>query len=231
MVLGGLGIGLGTYGQPHLMVRFMALRDARALRLARWFTITWYTLVFGGMCLAGLAGHVLLASLPNPENVFFALTEQLFSPLVGAVLLAAVLSAIMSTADSQLLVAASAVAHDLKPGGWRHPMRASRLAVAALVLVSVLIALYLPERIFSRVLFAWSALGAAFGPLLFWRLARARVSAGGALASMLTGFGLSVALYLAPGTPGDVAERILPFLASLAVLWAARPRFAKMTPS
>lgn len=228
MVLGGLGIGLGTFGQPHLMVRFMALRDARALRTARLLTMVWYAIVFLGMCLAGLAGHVLLASLPNPENVFFALSEQLFSPLLNALLVAAVLSAIMSTADSQLLVAASAVAHDLRPSGWTHPMRASRLAVAGLVLLAVLIALYLPERIFSRVLFAWSALGAAFGPLLFWRLCGAAFTSRGALCSMLSGFGLSLVLYLAPDAPGDVAERIAPFMLSLAVLFALRPRSAKM---
>jgi sodium/proline symporter len=108
---------------------------------------------------------------------------------------------------------------------------AARVAVALLVVLSVLVALYLPEKIFSRVLFAWSALGAAFGPLLFWRLAGAAVSVPAALVSMLAGFALSVGLYLAPGTPGDWAERILPFAVALVLLCALRPRAVKMSPA
>lgn len=226
MVLGGLSIGFGTYGQPHLLVRFMALRDQRALRIARIVTIAWYAVVFTGMCLVGLAGHVLGLGAANPENVFFSLSDGLFSPVLGGILLAAVLSAIMSTADSQLLVAASSVAHDLGLGTRSGLSRlwVSRLSVAAVVLLAILVALYLPERIFSRVLFAWSALGAAFGPIVFFRLAGVRLRDGAVLAAMLTGFGLSVVLYLLPDTPGDVAERLLPFLVALAVLYLGREK-------
>jgi len=219
MVLGGLGIGLGTYGQPHLLVRFMALRDDRALRTARLMTIGWYTIVFGGMCLVGLAGRVLYGQLDNAENVFFALSGDLFTPVLGGVLLAAVLSAIMSTADSQLLVAASSVAYDLRPAARREAnhLLVSRLSVGAVVLAAVLVALFLPERIFSRVLFAWSALGAAFGPIVFYRLGGFRLRPGAVWAAMLAGFFSSVALYLLPDAPGDVAERLLPFFIAVAV--------------
>lgn len=136
VVAGGLSIGFGTYGQPHLMVRFMALRDEKALRQARAITILWYLVVFGGMCLAGLLGHVLLPAVANPETVFCALADSLFSPVLGAILLAAVLAAIMSTADSQLLVAASAIAHDLGLGRSRaqHRLSVSRLTIVGLVL-------------------------------------------------------------------------------------------------
>jgi len=147
------------------------------------------------------------------------LTGDLFAPVLGGVLLAAVLSAIMSTADSQLLVAASSVAHDLRPAAKRdaNSLLVSRLSVAAVVLAAVLVAVFLPEKIFSRVLFAWSALGAAFGPIVFFRLSGAGLRPGGVLAAMLTGFLSSIALYLLPDTPGDVAERILPFLAATLV--------------
>ena len=84
VVLGSLSIGFGTYGQPHLLVRFMALRDEKALRQARLITIAWYTVVFGGMCFLGLVGHVLHAGLDNPETVFFTLTESLFPTVIGA---------------------------------------------------------------------------------------------------------------------------------------------------
>lgn len=227
VVVGSLGIGFGTYGQPHLLVRFMALRDERALLNARLITIAWYLLVFAGMCFVGLAGRILHAGLENPETVFFTLTGSLFPPVLAGVLLAAVLSAIMSTADSQLLVAASALAHDLGLGGERRRMLVSRLAVLALVVLAVLVALYLPEAIFSRVLFAWNALGAAFGPVVFLRLAGVGLRPAGVLASVWTGFILSIAFYLLPDTPGDVLERVAPFFAALGVLWASSRRPAK----
>ena len=220
VILGSLGISFGTWGQPHLLVRFMALRDGRALRQARVITIVWYVVVFCGMCLLGLAGHLLHPAAGNPEAVFFTLIESLFHPLVGGVLLAAVLSAIMSTADSQLLVAASAIAHDLglSRGDPRRQLLVSRLTIVALVALACAVAMLLPERIFSRVLFAWSALGAAFGPTVFFRLAGRQPAPTAVLAAILTGFTLAVVAYLLPNTPGDVLERIGPFMAGLAVL-------------
>jgi sodium/proline symporter len=222
-ILGSLGIGFGTYGQPHLLVRFMALRDEKAMRQARLITIAWYSLVFLAMLFIGLAGHILHNAIDNPENIFFVLTESLFSPLIGAVVLAAVLSAIMSTADSQLLVAASAISHDLGlgRGNARRNLLISRLTIAGLVLLAVLVALFLPEKIFSRVLFAWSALGAAFGPILFCRLTGLKVRPGGVLASIIAGFALSVLFYLMPNTPGDVLERLAPFAIALLIALAS----------
>jgi sodium/proline symporter len=226
MIFGGLSIGLGTFGQPHLLVRFMALRDHKALRQARVITIAWYAVVFGGMVLLGLIGHVLHPGIDNPETIFFTLTDSLFTPVLGAILLAAVLSAIMSTADSQLLVAASAIAHDLGLGK-KHAQRSllvSRLTIVGLVIFAVIVALYLPEKIFSRVLFAWVALGAAFGPTLFMRLAGVQLKPIGVLLSILTGFGLAVVFYLMPNTTGDILERLAPFCVSFAVLMLFRQR-------
>jgi len=208
------------------MVRFMALRDERSLRQARIITIAWYLVVFGGMCVLGLVGHVLYPAHGNPEAILFALTDSLFTPVLGAILLAAVLSAIMSTADSQLLVAASAVSHDL--GLEYHSplskLTISRITMLVLAALAVAVAVYLPEKIFSRVLFAWTALGAAFGPTVFLRLAGCGLSPGAVLASILTGFFLAVLLYLMPNTPGDIAERLLPFCASLGVLLLYREK-------
>ncbi|MDX1459876.1 MAG: sodium/proline symporter [Xanthomonadales bacterium] len=225
-VIGSVGISLGTFGQPHLMVRFMALRDDKAMRQGRLITIAWYSLVFGAMYVVGLAGHVLQASLDNPETIFFSLTTELFPPLIGAIMLAAVLSAIMSTADSQLLVAASAISHDLGAGkgSAQRNLLVSRLTIAGLVVLAVAVALFLPERIFSRVLFAWSALGAAFGPVLLFRLAGRQPAPGAVLAAILCGFGLSVLFYLLPNTPGDVLERVAPFAIACLVLALERAR-------
>ena len=223
-IIGALSIGFGTYGQPHLLVRFMALRDEKSLRQARVITIAWYSIVFLSMLFLGLVGHVLHQAVENPETIFFVLTEGLFTPFLGAVLLAAVLSAIMSTADSQLLVAASAIDHDLGLGGGRpeRSLLISRLTIAFLVLFAVVVAIYLPERIFSRVLFAWIALGSAFGPTVFLRLGGMRLRPAGVFLSILTGFGLAVLFYLMPDTPGDVLERLAPFCAALAVLMLSR---------
>jgi len=97
----------------------------------------------------------------------------------------------MSTADSQLLVAASAIAYDLGFGKNRSTLLVSRLTIVALVILSVLVAIYLPETIFKRVLFAWIALGSAFGPTVFMRLAGVGLRPGTVLLSILTGFSLA----------------------------------------
>lgn len=232
-IVGNLAIGIGTFGQPHLLTRFMALRDQRALRQARWIATGWYALVFSGMCFLGLAGHILLPATATPENIFFELTALLFSPVVSGILLAAVLSAIMSTADSMLLVTASSLSIDIGlskrfPG---QQLLVSRASIVLVCLISVWVALALPATIFERVLFAWIAIGSAFGPLVFVRLAGIAVSANGILASMVTGFSLAVGLYLTPDAPGQVFERLLPFGAALCVLLLRRAPVDKTAPA
>jgi Na+/proline symporter len=232
VIVGGLAIGLGTYGQPHLMARIMALRDEKAMRQARLITIVWYLVVFLGMWFVGLVGHVLYAGLENNEQIFFVMLDGLFPTVVSAVLLAAVLSAIMSTADSQLLSAGAAIAHDLGFGGdnTKRLLLVSRLTIVGLVAVSVLVAINLPDKIFSRVLFAWMALGAAFGPTLFARLSGFRVKPVGVLISIVLGFGLTVILSFFPNAPGDIAERLIPFcIASfiLLIFKVSRPVISK----
>ena len=226
VIVGGLSIGIGTYGQPHLLVRFMALRDERALLQARWIVTFWYFVVFAGMILLGLAGRILLPELGDPETVFFNVNEELLPPIIGAVLLAAVLSAIMSTADSQLLVAAGVIAHDLGLGhlGRASLLRVSRIVIVLLVAAAVAVAVYLPESIFNRVLFAWIALGSAFGPLVFLRLAGYEAAPTAILLSILTGFSLSVLFYLMPDTPGEILERLAPFCCAFVVLVASTRR-------
>ncbi|MBL6812887.1 MAG: sodium/solute symporter, partial [Luminiphilus sp.] len=145
-VIGSLAISLGTFGQPHLMVRFMALKDHRARRSAARITLIWYLIVFSGMVLTGLVGRGAFDSLNNNEQVFFALSEQVLPPVLAGLLLAAVLSAIMSTADSQLLVCASTLSHDLTDEalkGSPRVLRRGRWAVVIVVVLAVLVALFL----------------------------------------------------------------------------------------
>ena len=224
--IGSLSISLGTFGQPHLMVRFMALKDHAARRTAARITLIWYLVVFSGMVLTGLVGRGIFDSLNNNEQVFFALSEQVLPPVLAGLLLAAVLSAIMSTADSQLLVCASTLSHDLSTEalkGSTRVLRRGRWAVVIVVLLAVLVALFLPAPIFSRVLFAWSALGAALGPTLFARLLGWQIPEVYRVTGVWMGFGLTVVLSLVPNTPGDILERLLPFVAhSLLLMWVRR---------
>lgn len=218
-VLGLLGIGIGYPGQPHVVNRFMALRDEKSLRQGRVIAIAWAVIVYAGMLTLGLSARLLLTDFGDSEQVMFRMAGDLLPPVVAGVMLAAVLSAIMSTADSQLLVAASAISYDwnLADGNPDGGLKKTRTTVVVVLLLATVLALVWRADIFSRVLFAWSALGAAFGPILIMRLIGRSVSAQGTLAAMLSGFGLTVLISWLPDMPGDFAERIVPFFIALAV--------------
>lgn len=227
-VAGLLGIGLGYPGQPHVVNRFMALRaEPGTLNTARAVAIGWAVLVFTGMLVVGWCGRVLYPGLEDKEAVFITAANELFHPVMSGILLAAVLSAIMSTADSQLLVAASSVTYDLGRGDDQQEsrLRKSRGVVVLLSAAAVSLALYGDKEIFSRVLFAWTAVGNAFGPLLLARVLGRSVPQRAALAAIVTGFVLSVAAYSFPPTKGW-AERIVPFALGLVIVWLSsrRPR-------
>jgi len=220
MIVGSICIGVGTFGQPHLMVRFMAIRDQKSLFEAGYITIVWYFIVFGGMCLLGLIGHILFPVIDDPELIFFAVTERVFPPAFAGILLASVLSAIMSTADSQLLVCASTISHDLGLSR-RFPSKElfiSRVTIAVIIVIAIAITLSVPSSIFDRVVFSWVALGSAFGPLVFVRLFGIKCGSYSVLMSITTGFGLAVSFSLLPNTIGDILERGMPFLLALFVL-------------
>ncbi|MFQ5983729.1 MAG: sodium/proline symporter, partial [Woeseiaceae bacterium] len=218
-VLGLLGIGIGYPGQPHVVNRFMALKDDKSLQQGRVIALTWAVLVYAGMLTLGFSARVLVADLGDAEQVMFRMAGDLLPPVVAGVMLAAVLSAIMSTADSQLLVASSAISYDwnLADGTIESGLSKSRTTVLVVLVLATILALVWRADIFSRVLFAWSSLGSAFGPILIMRLIGRSVSARATLAAMLTGFGLTVLISWFPETPGDFAERIVPFIAALAI--------------
>jgi len=216
LIWGYLGIGLGYPGQPHVVNRFMALAHEHSVRAARRYAMIWAVVVYAGMLFAGLAGRILVEQLQDPEEVFFHLTSELFSPVVAGVMIAAVLSAIMSTADSQLLVAASAISHDLAPRA-RSALARSRVIVLLLSAVSIAIALFTPKEIYDNVLFAWAALGAAFGPLLVLTLLRGPLSARGAILTMSFGFVAAVATHMGFTLTDEEKwiSRVLPYAVAL----------------
>jgi sodium/proline symporter len=227
-ILGTLGIGLGYPGQPHVVNRFMALRDARALRQARLIAIAWAVVIYSGMLALGLAGRVLYSGLVDPEQVLFEAANRLISPVVAGIMIAAVLSAIMSTADSQLLVAGSSISHDLAGASRRgsQSLARSRWVVMMISVLAVMLALAVPDTIFSRVLFAWHAIGSALGPPLVLALLRVRLTGRGVFRAMLAGFSLTVLLHWLPNlpNPGDAVERLLPLLVSGFIAYTLRDR-------
>lgn len=226
-VLGLLGIGIGYPGQPHVVNRFMALKDEKSLQQGRIIALTWAVIVYSGMLTLGFSARVLFADLGDSEQVLFKAASELLPPVVAGVMLAAVLSAIMSTADSQLLVASSAISYDwnLADDKIESGLSKSRMTVIVVLILATILALVWRADIFSRVLFAWSSLGSAFGPILVMRLIGRSVSAQGTLVAMLSGFGLTVLISWFPDMPGDFAERIVPFSVALAVAaGSSRPK-------
>lgn len=220
-VLGLLGIGIGYPGQPHVINRYMALQQGRSiLRRARVISIGWAVVVYAGMLLLGLCGRVLYPDLADPEVVLVVAANGLLPSVAAGVMIAAVLSAIMSTADSQLLVAASSITYDLEIGrssSWTLLSR-SRLVVLFLSVGAVGAALYGSQEIFSRVLFAWAAMGSAFAPLILLTVWRGPVSVGATLSAMTAGFLLSVMAYSLPASNWkDVFEHIVPWALALVI--------------
>ncbi len=224
-VLGLLGIGLGYPGQPHVVNRYMAVRDEQSLVVGRRISMAWALAVYAGMIALGWAMRVLEPSLATREDAFVRATEVLLSPVFAGVMIAALLSAIMSTVDSQLLVAASTISYDLIgragviPADQAAQLRRSRVTVLSVSLGALLVAAFVDETIFSSVLFAWTAMGSAFGPLLLVIVLVGRPPATAALSSMLAGFLLSVAAHLWSATNGGAFERVLPFVVALAIAW------------
>ena len=225
-LIGSLCVGLGQPGQPHVANRFMAARDQRAVRRGRIIAMVWVVLVFAGMALLGLAGRVLYSDIANPENLFFVATERLLPPVLSGIVIAAVLSAIMSTADSQLLSGAAAVSRDwsLERARKAVGLKTTYAAVIAMTVGATVIALYAPQSVFLRVLFAWHALGASFGPLVYMAVMGRQVKSAYALAVLLCGFTLTVLLHWQPDTPGDWAERLVPMIVSFGIAIAGSRR-------
>lgn len=222
-VIGLLGIGLGNPGQPHVVNRMMALKNQKAAQQAKAIAIGWSIVVICGMLIVGWCAKVLLAPITNNEQALLDVTNLLFPPIFAGIIIAAILSAIMSTADSQLLVSASAISYDIADNkNNNNSLLYSRLTVVVMCLISMLLALYAPADIFSRVLFAWNALGAAFGPLLIVKLMSKSISGRWAFMAIFSGFSLTVILSLVESAPGDFIERIIPFVVAFSFAWAGR---------
>lgn len=187
--------GLGYFGQPHILSRFMAIRSRNDLTVSRRIAMSWMILSLLGALATGVAGMLYFADSPleNHETVLIHLTQIAFNPWIGGILIAAILSAIMSTIDSQLLVCSSVVTEDFyrrwlrKDASNRELMLVGRLAVLAVALLAAIIALDPKSSVLGLVSYAWAGFGAAFGPVVLFSLFWRGYSRQGAIASILVG--------------------------------------------
>lgn len=196
-VISTVAWGLGYFGQPHIIVRFMAIKSVKETKQARRIGIGWMFLSLFGAIATALVGiayyHQNGLTLKNPETVFIALGQILFHPFIAGIMLAAILAAIMSTISSQLIVTSSALVEDIYKAVFKTNASDKQyvfLGRMAVLLVSVL-AMYLAweqdNKILDLVSFAWAGFGAAFGPIILLTLYWKKITNWGALAGMVAG--------------------------------------------
>ncbi|XBQ14892.1 MAG: sodium/proline symporter [Oceanicaulis sp.] len=248
--IGIASIGLGTYGQPHLLSRLMAVKDERARRRGFVVAMSWGVIVYIGMAAMALAGRAILPAVADGEALFYELAALLLPTVLAGIVIAAILSAVMSTVDSLLIAASSAAAHDLRLVKILRgrEVLVSRAVMAAICALAVILTLSLPATIFDRVLFSWSALGAAFGPVIVARVAGVEPKGWAILLAILAGFfttvlfyafgqagteglsGLPLLLAELAAIPGDPFERIAPWALPLLLVFTLRKRAAAPAP-
>lgn len=190
-----LAWGLGYFGQPHIITRFMAIKSTKEIPKARFVGMSWMVFALYGAIFTGFTGIAYYAEAPleNAETVFIAFTQELFNPWIAGILLAAILSAIMSTIDSQLLVSSSAVAEDFYKGIFRKNASqkelvwVGRIAVIIIAIIAIVIAQDPESRVLDLVGYAWAGFGAAFGPIIVLSLFWKRTTREGAIAGMVIG--------------------------------------------
>ena len=224
-ILSAASWGLGYFGQPHIIVRFMAIRSVREIKIARRIGMSWMIISLTGAIAVGLVGAAYIKSiggnLSDPETIFIFLSNTLFDPLVSGFLLAAILAAIMSTISSQLLVTSCSLTEDIyhtflrKKANDTELVLVGRLSIVAGALLAIFLAHNRDSSILSLVSNAWAGFGAAFGPVVLLSLFWARVTRQGALAGIVVG--ASAVLFWIYGdftinnqTPSDYIYEIVP---------------------
>lgn len=226
-ILGLLAWGFGYFGQPHIIVRFMAIRSSAELESARKIGISWMALGLLGAVLSGLIGFVYFnqtgAPLKDAETVFLDLGKILFHPFIVGIIISAVLAAIMSTISGQLLVSASSVTNDFifafykKEVSPKTQTLISRFAVVVVAIVATILAFLSNDTVLNVVGNAWAGFGASFGPVLLFSLYSKKMSALSALVGMLVG-GISVIAWIGFGLSSVVYELLPGFVfSSLAI--------------
>jgi len=196
-----LAWGLGYFGQPHILVRFMAADSVKSIPAARRIGMIWMILCLGGAVAVGFFGIAYFANNPalagpvsdNSERVFIELTKILFNPWVAGIVLSAILAAVMSTLSCQLLVCSSALTEDFykaflrKGASEKELVWVGRLMVLLIAIVAIVIASNPDSKVLGLVSYAWAGFGAAFGPVVILSLVWKGMTRNGALAGMVVG--------------------------------------------
>lgn len=210
-ILSGLAWGLGYFGMPHILVRFMAIKSSDLIKKSRIIATVWVVITLAAAVLVGIFGMAFLNSPGNEalktqfdsigdaERIFMFLSSSLLPALIAGIVLSAILAAIMSTADSQLLVTSSAVTNDMfklfkKNASEKTLMWVSRITVIVVAVIAYVIALDENSSVMGLVSYAWAGLGAAFGPAMLLSLFWKKMTMPGAVAGIIAG-GVSVVLW------------------------------------
>ncbi|TYK65485.1 sodium/proline symporter PutP [Colwellia echini] len=196
-IISAMSWGLGYFGQPHIIVRFMAIRSVKEMPKARRIGMSWMIVAIIGAMTTGLAGFAYVAKtgikLDDPETIFIVLSQVLFNPLIAGFLLAAILAAIMSTISSQLLVTSSSLTEDFykaflhREASEKKLVLVGRVSVFVVALVAIYLAYDRNSSILNLVSNAWAGFGAAFGPVVLGALYWKGMTRNGALAGMVSG--------------------------------------------
>ncbi len=220
--------GFGYFGQPHILVRFMAIRDPEEIKQSRLIAMIWVAISLAFGVIVGLVGRAYVPQFlegATSETVFMVMVDSLFHPVIAGVMLAAILAAIMSTADSQLLVSASAFTEDIyrlmfkADAGEKELVWMGRFTVIGISLLAYYFALDPESSVLDLVAYAWAGFGAAFGPAILFSLFSKKVTRNGVLAGMIVG-GITVIVWKQlTGGIFDLYEIVPGFVLSSIVIW------------
>lgn len=230
VIIGNLAWFFGYFGQPHIIVRFMAMRKPSDAKAGRFYGISWMFLSITGAVFVAIVGTVFfsqndyaITDQDSYETIFLDMAQVLFHPLIAGLVLTAVLAAIMSTMSSQLLIVSSSLIEDLwkmitkKNLPEKTLINLSRGAVVVIALLAAVLAINPSDSILGLVGFAWAGFGSAFGPLVLLSLYWKRLNATGAIAGMVTGAVVSMAWGMIPATSDIIYEMVPGFFSHLIV--------------
>ncbi|WP_367177921.1 sodium/proline symporter PutP [Ihubacter massiliensis] len=224
LLASALGWGLGYFGQPHILVRFMAIESPDMIHKSRVIAMIWVGITLAAAIIIGIVGKAFMPGLEDGETIYMSMINTMFNPVIAGILLIAILAAIMSTASSQLLVSASSVSRDLYATIFKKDTEgpsivwASRLTVVIISVIAIVIAIDPDSSVFGLVSCAWGGFGSAFGPLILFALFWRRMTLPGAIAGMITGGVVDLLWYNLEGGIFDIYEIIPGFIASAAVI-------------
>ena len=215
--------GLGYFGQPHILSRFMAIRSVKDIPTSRNIAMIWMVVSLIGALAVGLVGRAFFADQPldNPETIFIQLTHVVLNPWVAGILIAAILSAIMSTIDSQLLVCSSVIVEDFykhlvnRDASEKELVWLSRISLIAIAILATVIATNPESSVLGLVSYAWAGFGAAFGPTIVLALFWTKFTKFGAIAAVISGAVTVVVWKQLSGGIFDLYEIVPGFIAAL----------------